>query len=99
VQYLVIMRPKQGTTADQLAPLLKPEAAKSWELMAAGILRSVHFIKGPTGAVLLFEAGDEQEVEAHLGQLPMVASGVATVEVLPLVPFTGWAALFASPPA
>jgi muconolactone delta-isomerase len=99
VQYLAIMRPRPGTTADKLAPLARPEAARAWELLAAGVLRSIHFIRGPAGAVLLFEAGDEKEVEAHLGQLPLVGAGLVTVEVLPLVPFTGFAALFASPPA
>jgi hypothetical protein len=93
------MRLKPGTTPGQLAPLLKPEAAKAWEMMTAGVLRSVHFIKGPAGAVLMFEAADEKEVEAHVGQLPLVEAGVATVEVLALVPFTGWAALFATPAA
>jgi hypothetical protein len=99
VQYLVILRLKPDTTADQLAPLTKPEAAKAWEMIAAGVLRSVHFINGPAGAVLLFEAGDETEVAGHVGQLPLVEAGAVTVEILPLVPFTGLAALFASSPA
>jgi hypothetical protein len=97
MQYLVIMRlnPKAGTA--DLTPLYKPEAAKVWEMFAAGVLRSIHLIKGPAGAVLLFEARDEKEVEGHVAELPLVAAGAVTVEVLPLVPFTGWALLFAPP--
>jgi len=99
VQYLVIMRLKPDTTADTLAPLAKPEAARAWDMMADGALRSIHFIKGPAGAVLMFEAGDENEVAGHVGQLPLVEAGAVTVEIRPLVPFTGFAALFASPRA
>ena len=68
-------------------------------MLTAGFLRSVHFIKGPAGAVLLFEAGDEKEVESHVGRLPLVEAGVVNVEILSLTPFTGFAALFAAPPA
>jgi muconolactone delta-isomerase len=96
VQYLVVMRQKPDATADKLATLAKPEAAKAWEMLAADALRSIHFIKGPTGAVLMFEADDQKEVEAHVGRLPLVGAGLVTVEVLPLAPFTGFAALFAS---
>jgi muconolactone delta-isomerase len=97
VQYLVIMRLKPDTTPDKLAPLAKPEAAKAWEMLAAGILRAIHFIRGPAGAVLMFEAGDQKEVEEQVAQLPLVAHGLASIEVLPLAPFTGWAVLFAAP--
>jgi len=99
VQYLVVMKVKPGTNREQLVPLMKPEAAKAWDMMASGALRSIHFIKGPVGAVLLFEAGDEKEVEARVGQLPLVEAGLVNVEVLALTPFTGFAALFASPTA
>jgi muconolactone delta-isomerase len=99
MQYLAILRLKSDVNRDKLVSLLKPEAAKAWEMTAAGVLRSIHFLKGPAGAVLLFEAADEQEVEAHLSQLPLVQAGLVTVETLSLVPFTGTAALFAAPPA
>jgi hypothetical protein len=80
MQYLVIMRLKPNVSRDALAP---------------GVLRTIHLIKGPAGAVLLFEASGEKEVEAQVAQLPRVVSGAVTVETLPLEPFTGWALLFA----
>jgi muconolactone delta-isomerase len=98
MQYLVIMRVKPGTSQEQLGPLMKPEAAKAWDMMASGALRSIHFIKGPVGAVLLFEVSDEKEVEVRVSQLPLVEAGLVNVEVLPLTPFTGFAALFSTPP-
>jgi hypothetical protein len=98
MQYLVILRLKPDASKERLGPLMKPEAAKAWEMLAAGVLRSVHFIKGPIGAVLMMEAGDEKEAESQVGQLPLVEAGLVKVEILPLTPFTGFAALFASPP-
>jgi muconolactone delta-isomerase len=99
MQYLVVLRLKSDTDKDTLTALAKPEAAKAWEMMASGVLRTIHLIKGPAGAVLLFEAADEREVEGHVGRLPLVQAGAVAVEIFPLVPFTGWALLFASAPA
>jgi hypothetical protein len=96
MQYLAVLRVKPGTTREQLGSLAKPEAAAAWEMVCSGALRSIHFIEGPVGAVLLFEAGDRAEADALVGRLPMVQQGLLNIEVLPLVPFTGFAALFAS---
>jgi len=94
MQHLVIFRVKPDATESKLAPLRKAEAAKVWQLTAAGVLRSIHFIPGP-GAVLQIEAKDEADARAYIDQLPMVQAGMVAVEVLPLQPFTGLAALFA----
>ncbi len=59
--------------------------------------RSVHYIKGPVGAVLMLEAVDEHEAEKHINLLPMVEHGLLSVEILPLTPFTGFSAFFATP--
>jgi muconolactone delta-isomerase len=99
MQFLAVMRLKPDTDRARLTALGKPEAAKAWEMVAAGVLRSLHFIKGPAGAVLLFEANAQSQVEAQVAQLPLVEAGLATVEILPLVPFTGWEPLFAPRPA
>ena len=40
---------------------------------------------------------DQGKVEEQVAQLPLVAHGLAAIEVLPLVPFTGWELLFATP--
>jgi hypothetical protein len=98
MQCPVIMKVKPGTSREQLGPLMKPEAAKAWDMMASDALRSIHYIKGPVAAVLSFEAGDEKEVEARVSQLPLVEAGLVNVEVLPLAPFTGFAALFSALP-
>ena len=96
MQYLVILKLKGDATKEKLGPLMKPEAAKAWEMLAAGVLRAIHFIKGPVGAILMIEAGDDQEVQFQVGQLPLVEAGMVSVEILALTPFTGFAALFAT---
>ena len=97
MQFLAILKVKPETTREQIGPLMKPEAAHVWEMMTSDALRSIHYIKGPSGAVLLFEAGDEQEVRKHVDHLPMVEHGLLSVEILPLTPFAGFTALFAPP--
>lgn len=97
MQFLAILKVKPDAPREKLGPLLKPEAAHVWEMTTSGVIRSVHYIKGPVGAVLMLEAVDEQEAEKHIKQLPMVEHGLLSVEILPLTPFTGFAALFASP--
>jgi hypothetical protein len=97
MQFLAILKVKPDTPREKLGPLMKPEAAHVWEMTTTGMLRSIHYIKGPVGAVLMLESVDEQEAEKHVKQLPMVEQGLLSVEILPLTPFTGFAALFASP--
>ena len=100
VQFLALLKTKPDTPREKIGPLLKPEAAKVWEMLAAGVLRSIHYINGsqsPVGAALLFEVNDRVAVEAHVKQLPLVEHGLLSVEVLPLSPFTGFATLFAAP--
>lgn len=95
MQIIAILRVKPETTEERQAPLRKPEAAEVWRLMSADVVRSIHFIPGP-GALLHIESNDEAEARAHVGELPMVKQGVVAVELLPLKPFTGLEALFAS---
>jgi hypothetical protein len=97
MQYLAILRVKPVTTREQLGSLAKPEAAAAWEMVCSGALRSIHFIEGPAGAILFFEAADRAEAAALVARLPMVEHGLLSTELLPLVPFTGFAALFAPP--
>lgn len=98
LQYLAILRVKPDAPKERLVPLLKSEATRAWELLASGVLRSVHYIQGshgPAGAALLLECGTGPEAEAYVQQLPLVEHDLVTAEVLPLTPFTGFASLFA----
>ncbi|WP_026082467.1 hypothetical protein [Mastigocladopsis repens] len=95
MQVLVIARIVAGTAREKILPLIKPEAAKVWEYVAADLVRTVHYIADHSGAVLLFEATSVEAVNEAIAQLPMVQAGVLQCEVLPLVPFTGLKELFA----
>ena len=97
MQFLAVLKVKSDTPREKLGPLMKPEAAHAWEMITSGTLRSIHYIKGPSGAVLMLEARDEEEAKKHVMKLPMVEHGLLSVEILPLTPFTGFAALFAAP--
>jgi muconolactone delta-isomerase len=97
VQYLAILKIKPNTPKESLGPHIKPEAAKAWEMLAAGVIRSLYYIPGehgPVGAVLLLEVGTPSEADALLKQLPFVEHGLVGIEVIPLAPFTGFASLF-----
>ncbi len=94
MQFLVIGRITAGTEIEQVLPFVKPEAAKAWELYASNHLRSIHYIADKSGAVLLFEANNLEEVNAMVAQLPMAQAGVLQFEVTPLLPYTGIEALF-----
>ncbi len=97
MQYLVILRLKPDAPREKIGPLLKPESQSAWELVQAGVARSLWYLKGGSGAVALLEAADDTEAEAHVAGLPMVREGVLTVEILPLFPYSGFERLFARP--
>jgi hypothetical protein len=97
VQYLVIVKLKPDAPRDKIGPLLKPEAQRAWELVQAGVARSLYYLKGGTGAVAILEAADDKEAEAHVASLPMVREGVLSSEILPLFPHAGFERLFAQP--
>ena len=97
MQFLAILKVKPDAPREKLGPLIKPEASHVWDMTTSGVLRSVHYITGPVGAVLMLEAVDEHEADEHVKKLPMVEQGLLSVEILPLTPFTGFEALFATP--
>ncbi|MCC3415080.1 MAG: hypothetical protein JGK24_27370 [Microcoleus sp. PH2017_29_MFU_D_A] len=95
MQFLIVGRVKAETKIEQVLPVVKPEAAKVWELYASDRLRSIHYIADKSGAVLLCEANNVEEINAMIAQLPMAQAGVMQFEVIPLLPYTGTAELFA----
>ncbi len=97
MQFLVIARVIEGTPVDKLLPLVKPESAKIWEYYASDRIRSVYYIADMSGAVLIYEAANLEEVQAAIAQLPMVQSRVLQTDILTLKPYTGIEQLFAQP--
>jgi hypothetical protein len=95
VQFLIIGRVKAETKIEQVLPVVKPEAAKAWEFYASDRLRSIHYIADKSGAVLLCEANNVEAINAMIAQFPMAQADVMQFEVIPLLPYTGTAELFA----
>lgn len=84
-----------GVTAGEMAPYLKAEAARAWELYKSGIIREIYFDKGHHTAVIILECKDSEEAGKVLDTLPLVEKGLITFNIIPLMPYPGFARLFA----
>ena len=101
MQILALLRTLPSATPDHLGPLVKSEAEEIWALHLNGTLRSAHFLQAPgapfpSGVTLMLETDNLATAEALIDALPMVAKGLIAAEILPLAPFTSYAALFAN---
>jgi hypothetical protein len=74
---------------------LKAEAARAWELYQTGFIRELYFGQDQHNAVFILECGSLVEAGQVLGTLPLVEHGLITFELIPLVPYPGFARLFA----
>jgi hypothetical protein len=99
MKILAIEREIAGVTAEQFQPLLKPEAARAWDLYQAGVIRELNFHRDEHYAVLALECASLEEAQAALDSLPLVRAGLIRFEYLPLIPYPGFARLFESKPA
>ena len=84
-----------GVSREQFAPHLKAEALRVWELVQSNALREIYFRADERSAVLIFECDSTEEANEHLNTLPLVKEGLITFEVIPLIPYVGFATLFA----
>jgi muconolactone delta-isomerase len=84
-----------GTTAGQFQTLLKEEARRVWELQQSGVLREIYFNADQHTAVLMLESKDVEQARQILSGLPLVTAGLIEFEIIPLVPYEGFARLFA----
>ena len=103
MQVLVLLRMLPTSTPEKLIPLIKPEAQHVWSMHLTGALRSIHFLQAPgaafpMGVSILLEADSAEHAATLIHALPMVSHGLVSTEILPLAPFTSYAALFADAP-
>jgi hypothetical protein len=96
MQILALSRRRPGTTPQTLAPWLEAEAARAFELIAAGVFRSVHLCPERPGSMVVLECAGLDEAQAHLATLPMVREGLIEFELSRMLPYTGVRALFAA---
>ncbi len=94
MKLLAIEKELPGSSPDDFAPHLRFEAARVWELYQAGAIRELYFRADRSKAVLVLECRDETEADELLGTLPLVRQKLVAFEVIPLVPYSGFARLF-----
>ena len=84
----------EGMNSEQFAPHLKAEARRVWELYQSGVLREIYFRADRSQAVLILECTDTNEAGHVLESLPLVRAGLIRFDVMPLLPYPGFARLF-----
>jgi len=95
MKFLALERELPNATAEAFRPLLKDEARAVWELQQSGALREVYFNADQHTAVLVLESSAIDVARQLLASLPLVQAGLITFDVIPLVPYDGYARLFA----
>ena len=86
---------KPGLNAADFAPHLIDEARRAWELHQAGVIRELYFRADQHTAVLVLECPSLEDAQAALNTLPLVEHGLITFDLVPLIPYDGFARLFA----
>jgi muconolactone delta-isomerase len=94
MQILMIARLKPDTPVEKFLPLLKPEAAKTWEFLKQGQIRQTWYLTSEKGVVFLWEAESVETVEQALHEYPMHQADLLDVQLLPLGPYTALEGLF-----
>ena len=95
MRILALEREVPGVAASAFEPHLKAEAWRAWELTQAGVIREIYFRADRSDAVLILECPDLDAARAALGTLPLVREGLIAFDLIALVPYPGFARLFA----
>jgi hypothetical protein len=94
MKILALERDVNGVDPKELVPHLPAEARRVWELYQEGIIREMYFREDRTEAVLVLECRDREEASNVLRSLPLVSLGLIAFDLIPLVPYPGFARLF-----
>jgi hypothetical protein len=90
MKILALEKETPGKPEDALRNLKIAEAAKAWELYQLGVIRELYFNVEQHTAILVVE----QVARQYLDQLPLVEAQLIDFELVPLVPYDGFAPLF-----
>lgn len=94
MKILALEQPVAGATSQEAASHLRSEAERVWELYQAGVIREIYFLQDRSEAVIMLECKDLSEAKELLASLPLVSMGLIRFELVPLVPYPGFARLF-----
>ncbi len=97
MKILALEKESPAATAGQFQPLLKDEARCVWDLQQSGLVREAYFATEDHTAVLILECEDVQTARRALASLPLVKAGLIQFDLIPLVPYDGFARLFENP--
>jgi len=94
VKFLAMEVESEGARTEDFAPHLKEEARSLWDLQQAGVVREAYFRADRRTAVLVLECEGRDQAEAALGGLPLARRGLIRFDLVPLLPYSGYARLF-----
>jgi hypothetical protein len=94
MKILALEKESPGAAAGEFQAHLKAEAARVYELYQAGVIREFYFHQEQHTAVLMLECAGVDEAHSLLASLPLVKAGLISFELIPLVPYSGFARLF-----
>lgn len=94
MKYIAMEHEVANTSTEDFQPHLRNEAARLWQLYQEGVVRETYFRADQHTAVLVLECENEAVVCEVLDSLPLVRAGLITFEIIPLMPYSGFARLF-----
>lgn len=94
MKFLALEREIVREQPADFAPHLDAETRRVWELTQTGILREIYFRGDRTEAVLILECVHLDEAHEAIASLPLVQAGLIEFELIPLIPYPGYARLF-----
>lgn len=94
MKILALEKDMPGVIPWQFQPYLEDEARRVWELYQQGVIRELYFRADRTDAVLILECEDAESARSVLNTLPLVQAGLVEFEIVPLIPYPGFARLF-----
>ena len=94
MKILALEKEIPGRIPGDFTPHLRDESYRVWELCQAGTIREIYFRQERDEAVLVLECESPTEAHEILNTLPLVQQKLIRFELIPLVPYPGFARLF-----
>jgi len=82
MKVIAIAFPTEGTTFQNMTPVLPDEARRAWELLKTDVFREVYLRMDDLGAVVVLEADSIDAARDALATLPMVRAGLVSFDVV-----------------
>ncbi|WP_396331473.1 superoxide dismutase [Burkholderia anthina] len=88
--------PLPGASPAAYQPHLLDEVRYGWQLLKRGIVRDIYLRQDRPGVAIIAECESADSAREALRAFPLAKAGLIDWEIIPLGPFLGWEALFAS---